>query len=74
MRLPSLKEDESFHETKLYDGNWEICGVEMTLTKGRLQLVRLASIDLAFYAKFDALRTQVENMLVELRAIYEDDE
>ena len=45
----------------------------MTLKKGRLEIVRIVLIDQAYYARYDVLRSAIEEMLVEIRAVAEDD-
>jgi len=67
MQLPPLRDDETFsHKPWLDDG--EVVGVEMTLRKGRLEIVRIVLTDQVYFARCDTLRPVIAEMLVELRA------
>ena len=71
MRLPPLQDDETFaHQPWVDDG--EVVGVEMTLKKGRLEIVRIVLTDQVYYARCDVLRPVIEEMLVEIRAVAGD--
>ena len=67
MQLPPLHDDENLsHKPWLDDG--ESVGVEMTLMKGNLKIVRIVLTDQVYYARCDVLRPVIEEMLIEIRA------
>ena len=67
MQLLPLRDDERFsHKPWLDDG--EPVGVEMALTKGNLEIVRIVLTDQVYYARCDVLRPVLKEMLIEIRA------
>ena len=73
MILPPLKDDETFRHRKVWDEDWSVYAVELTLTKGSLRHSQRVTFEEAYYGRADVLRNKIENMLVELRALAGDD-
>lgn len=69
--LPPLEKDEHFSYREWWDedeeGDPELTGILVRITKGCFKLERLISLDEAYAAKFDFLRTSIMDMLEELR-------
>ena len=72
MKLPPLHDDESFAYIPWWDQG-EIAGIEMTLTKRHVSLVRIVSEEMAYASIVDQIRPMVVEMLIQLRVIVGDD-
>jgi hypothetical protein len=66
-KLPPLEDDERFAYKECRDDG-ELWAVEFHITKGAFEIKKMVMLDQAYYAKFDLLRTTIEEMLEEIRA------